>query len=53
MHRGSGGIIPDAVANNLQTRDISEQDYETLLQLDRYIFIHRQISFVVITNLET
>ena len=33
-HQG-GSALPEAIVNNLQQRDISEGDYDLLLQLDK------------------
>lgn len=32
--RSTGTVLPEAMVNNLMNRDITEQDYDTLLQLD-------------------
>ena len=32
--------LPDAVVSGLQTRELSEQDYDLLLQLDRWVVLH-------------
>ncbi|XP_071477687.1 E3 ubiquitin-protein ligase Zswim2-like [Diadema antillarum] len=32
--RGSGGALPSAVMSDLQNREITDEDYDTLLQLD-------------------
>ncbi|XP_030836317.1 E3 ubiquitin-protein ligase ZSWIM2 [Strongylocentrotus purpuratus] len=32
--RGSGGALPSAVMSDLENRDITDEDYDTLLQLD-------------------
>ncbi|XP_063964802.1 E3 ubiquitin-protein ligase ZSWIM2-like [Lytechinus pictus] len=32
--RGSGGALPTAVISDLENRDITDEDYDTLLQLD-------------------
>ena len=39
--RGQGQALPEAVVQNLMARDISEQDYDLLLQLDKYVCFER------------
>ena len=34
--RAYGAVLPQAVVDDLVNRDISENDYDLLMQLDRY-----------------
>lgn len=38
----NGLPIPSALVENMMARDINEQDYGILLQLDKYTFMHSQ-----------
>ena len=35
--RGTGSVLPQAIVSNLMGRDITNEDYDMLLQLDKYV----------------
>ena len=41
---GTGGALPQAVVTNLMGRDLSEADYDLLLQLDEYVYVSQYLT---------